>query len=321
MTNLFLVPVGGDWIDRFEKTVASPLSNLEDAPAELPQESPVRVWGTTVGEDSKKRTTFESMEPDDPILFLHDGEFIASGRVGETFEDPDLGAWLWDSPQSRFIYTVADYQEIAVPRREVWEILGYSPNYPLYGFSRTSDDAISTLLQTYNSVEEAFQDLRSGEIDDGSPSPDEPTEDTEEDEGESEEVVREHTEIQWYLIQLGLEHGYEVYVATNDQNRTYEGHRLGEDCVDSLSLTGLGFELLVVIEGERLVARVIEQECERELCRTTATIPPFEPRGTVVHQCETPLWRELFLVRLVLDDGAASTTVADVDSVAVIRDP
>lgn len=236
MSDLFLVPVGDDWIDRFRETVESPLSNPTDAPAELSQESSVRIWGTTVGEDSKKRTIFEAMEQDDLVLFLYAGEFIGSGRVGETFEDPELGAWLWDSPESRFIYTVTDYQEISVPRSEVWDVLGYSSNYPLYGFSRVSDDAISTLFQTYNSVEEAFQDFRANDSRGEEPSP---TGTPEDDEEETEdEVVREHTEIQWYLIQLGLDHGYDVYVATNDQNRTYEGHRLGEDCVDSLSLTG-----------------------------------------------------------------------------------
>jgi hypothetical protein len=124
-------------------------------------------------------------------------------------------------------------------------VLGYSPNYPLYGFSRASDDAISTLLQTYNSVEEAFQDLRDDGVSGDSPDPDQTSERPED---EIEKEVREHTEIQWYLIQLGLEHGYDVYVATNDQNLTYEGQRLGKDCVDSLSLTGFSDAAMRLIE-------------------------------------------------------------------------
>lgn len=246
MTDLFLTPIGDNWIDRFEQTVESPLSNPEDAPVDLSHESSVRIWGTTVGEDSKKRTTFEAMDQDDLVLFLHAGEFIGSGRVGETFDDPNLGEWVWDSPESRFVYTVTDYQEMSVPRSEVWDALGYSPNYPLYGFSRVSDDALSTLLQTYNSVEEAFQDFR---VDDSESEETTPTgaPDDEEEETEDEDT-REHTEIQWYLIQLGLDHGYDVYVATNDQNLTYEGSRLGEDCVDSLSLTGFSDAAMRLIE-------------------------------------------------------------------------
>jgi len=60
--------------------------------------------------------------------------------------------------------------------------------------------------------------------------------------------VREHTEIQWYLIQLGLDHGYDVYVATNDQNLTYNGQPLGDDCVDDLNLTGFSDAAMRLIE-------------------------------------------------------------------------
>lgn len=246
MTELFLVPVGDDWIDRFSETVESPLSNWEDAPVDLSHESSVRIWGTTVGEDSKKRTTFEAMEQGDLVLFLHKGEFIGSGRVGDTFESSELGEWIWDSPESQFIYTISDYQEVSVPRSVVWDVLGYSPNFPLYGFSRVSDDAISTLLQTYNSVEEAFQDFRDSHSSSSESSSTGTSDGQEKD--TTDEDVREHTEIQWYLIQLGLDHGYDVYVATNDQNLTYEGNRLGEDCVDSLSLTGFSDAAMRLIE-------------------------------------------------------------------------
>ncbi|AHG05669.1 hypothetical protein HALDL1_00340 (plasmid) [Halobacterium sp. DL1] len=76
-----------------------------------------------------------------------------------------------------------------------------------------------------------------------------------------------------------------------------------------------------MVEGDRFVIRVIEQEGECKLGRPAATISPFEARRTVIRQLETPLWRELFLVRLLLDDGAASTTVTDVDDVGISRGP
>jgi len=254
MSELFLVPVGQDWVEEYERTVASPLELEGDVPSELAGRPEVRVWGTTAG-SKKKRTTFESMAPEDPVLFLHEGEFVGSARVEETFENSDLGEWLWGTPESRFIYTLADYQEISIPRSEIWDLLDYSPNYPLYGFSRASDDALSSLLQSYNSVEEAFQSLREDEVDDASDENVETPEELTNDIRSSGETVleesgevREHTEIQWYLIQLGLEHGYDVYVATNDQNLTYEGQRLGEDCVDSLNLTGFSDAAMRLIE-------------------------------------------------------------------------
>jgi hypothetical protein len=76
-----------------------------------------------------------------------------------------------------------------------------------------------------------------------------------------------------------------------------------------------------VVEGERFVTRVVEEECERELRRTTATISPFEARGTVVHQRETPLRRESPAFGEVQDDGSAVDAEADVFDglVATIR--
>ena len=248
MTDLFLSPVGDDWIDKFDQTVDSPLDISANPPDELEGFSQLRVWGTTEGEGEKKRTTFEAMNPGDTILFLHNGDFIASGRVGETFENPDLGEWIWGTSESRFVYTVTDYQTMTVPRHEVWDLLGYSANYPLYGFSRASDDAISSLLQTYNSVEEAFQALRNeGETVTEASADTSADRTNESNDGETEQV-REHTEIQWYLIQLGLDHGYDVYVATNDQNLTYNGQPLGEDCVDDLNLTGFSDAAMRLIE-------------------------------------------------------------------------
>jgi putative restriction endonuclease len=198
MTDLFLVPVSDNWIDDYERTVASPLA-LDDPPVELAERSEVRVWGTSVGDEgSKKRTTFETMDSGDCVLFMHEGVFVGSARVSETFESRELGAWIWDEPESAFVYTLTDYKEISLPRGELWDVLDYSANYPLYGFSRASDDALSSLLQTYNSVEEAFQAFR-GEAEGGEETASEPDPDGgAADDGGTEDGddTREHTEIQ-----------------------------------------------------------------------------------------------------------------------------
>ena len=39
-------------------------------------------------------------------------------------------------------------------------------------------------------------------------------------------------------MQLGQQHGYDVHVAINDKNRTYQGERLGEGCLEELVLPG-----------------------------------------------------------------------------------
>lgn len=235
MTRLYIVPVADDWIDDFRDTVSSPVPVPANAPKDLRRADDVRIWGTTEGR--QKREFFEEMEPGDPLLFYNDGEFFAAGRVSSRFEDPEVGEVLWGTTDSRFIYTVEDYQEISVSRETVAKLLGYEEQWVPYRFLRVSPDAVNSLLQQYNSIEEAFQEFQQdGDIDGPGV------------EVETDDDPREHTEIQWQLIQLGLRHDYDVYVAKNDKNRTYDGQRLGQDCVETLNLPGFSPAVTRIIE-------------------------------------------------------------------------
>lgn len=244
MIGLYLIPVGEDWMDEFRRTAKNGLEINESAPSELQDYERVRLWGTessqpTQGGGGIKRTAFRNMESDDILLFYSGGEFFATARVEQKFENPEIGAWAWDSPESEWTYTLQDFDSVNIPREEVWDLLGYDENYHPQGYSRVSDEAIDNLLQQYNSVEEAYQDLIDGSDGD------------EEEEGEIEggsSDDSDHLEIQWKLIQLGRDHGYEVYVAKNDRNREFDGEVLGDDCVDSLSLTGFSEAAQNIIE-------------------------------------------------------------------------
>ncbi|WP_154018455.1 hypothetical protein [Halolamina rubra] len=235
MTRLYIVPIGKNWIDNFQNTVQSKVPVPDVAPDDLQREEEVRIWGTTEGR--RKRRFFEEMESGDRLLFYNEGKFFAAGRVGTAFEDEDVGKTLWNNSESRFIYTVSDYQEISVPREEVALLLGYKENWYPQRFLRVSPDAVNSLLQQYNSIEEAFQDFQADNGPDGPEKSD-----------EGKDSPREHTEIQWQLIQLGLAHGYDVYVARNDKNREYEGNRLGEDCIENLNLPGFSPAATRIIE-------------------------------------------------------------------------
>lgn len=235
VTRLYIVPVGEDWIEQFEETVSNPGPIPEAAPEDIQRADDVRIWGTTEGR--QKREFFNEMEPGDPLLFYNDGEFFAAGRVGTSFENPEIGEEFWNNAERRFIYTVEDYQEIAVPRETVAKLLGYEEQWVPYRFLRVSLDAVNSLLQQYNSIEQAFQDFQNGGEIDAPVVEIEPDVDP-----------REHTEIQWKLIQLGLLHNYDVYVAKNDKNRTYDGQRLGEGCVETLNLPGFSPAVTRIIE-------------------------------------------------------------------------
>ena len=61
MSRLYLPPVGSDWIDEFERTVAAPISLPDiELPPELEDGQEVRIWGTTEG--PQKRDYFSKME-------------------------------------------------------------------------------------------------------------------------------------------------------------------------------------------------------------------------------------------------------------------
>jgi hypothetical protein len=45
---------------------------------------------------------------------------------------------------------------------------------------------------------------------------------------EAEPAVSVHTEIQYLLLKLGADTGFDVHVARNDQSRMWKGQRLGD---------------------------------------------------------------------------------------------
>jgi hypothetical protein len=237
MNTLYLAPVGPDWIDQFNETVDSRVQVPENGPEDLQREDEIRLWGT--GSGPQKRSFFEDMSSGDVVLFYNDGEFIASGRIGTPFESDTVGEAVWEEPESTLLFTVTDYKRITLDRDRVGRLLGYSEGWYPRGFVEVSEDARNTLLQEYNSIEEAFQDFQT-EPDDNEESPSEPDEEA--------ETSREHTEIQHHLVQLGLRHGYDVYVAKNDKNREYDGERLGANCVESLKLPGFSSAATDIIE-------------------------------------------------------------------------
>lgn len=266
MTNLYLVPIGDNWISEFERTVEEPIEVIgENVPDELSDFEKIRIWGTTETDHPPKPQNFREMELGDLVLFSYEGDIFSAGRVGRTFESSEVGEWVWGNEESSWIYTITDFEEVEISSGELWDLLGYSDNYYLQGFTRVSDSAIDELLQKYTSVEEAFQNLKVSSEDTpeqkqmGVEDSIETTEESfdsetgdngmgEGEEADEKEEAREHVEIQWELIQLGLQHGYEVYVAKNDRNRTYNGNRLGEECVEQLSLTGFSNAAISIIE-------------------------------------------------------------------------
>ena len=102
------------------------------------------------------------MEPGDVLLFYHQGEFFAGGRVGRVFENSDVGELLWDNSKSRYLFTVKDFTTTVTSIETVWDILGYKGRQVVQGFTRVADDRISGLLKEYGSIKAAvFESMES----------------------------------------------------------------------------------------------------------------------------------------------------------------
>ena len=96
MTNLYLVPVGEDWISEFKRTVEEPIEVTgEDVPTELSEFEEVRLWGTTETDHPPKPQNFKEMGRGDLVLFSNKGDIFSAGRVERTFKSSKVGEWVW----------------------------------------------------------------------------------------------------------------------------------------------------------------------------------------------------------------------------------
>ncbi|WP_245634199.1 HNH endonuclease [Halalkalicoccus paucihalophilus] len=100
----------------------------------------------------------DRLESGDWILFYHSGEFIATGSVGRIFESSTVGEWLWDNPESSFIFTIENYEDTAPSIEHVWDILEYDGRQVVNGFERVRDDRVQRVLTEYGSLETALFD-------------------------------------------------------------------------------------------------------------------------------------------------------------------
>lgn len=145
----------------FERTVASPvdLSEHDGAPAALDGDE-VRLWGA--GGGSRAETSFEQMESGDLVLFYDDGEYVATGRVGETVEDEDGWATdaLWDGTEATRLFTVESFTPVAVSAAAVHGIFDYSADYTPGTLTRVADDRVENSLDAIQVAVERYAEQR-----------------------------------------------------------------------------------------------------------------------------------------------------------------
>lgn len=154
--DLFLIPVSDDWLSQYRSTVVEPVSEsfAADTPSAVAPALPARIWGATEGPQTERY--FESMSPGDWLLFYHDGGFIGGGRVGRTLEDPSVGAWLWNDPSSRYLFTFTAYRDWGPAIDRIWDALGYDGQPRVQGFMRVKPDRVAALRSDGTSLEDVL---------------------------------------------------------------------------------------------------------------------------------------------------------------------
>ena len=144
---LYLIPISDSWREAFRQTVEVPLSieRISGYPPELLSLKADRVWATTTTESDRKQSHAEAMERGDVVLFYHDGELLAGGRVSGTVVSAELGAWLWESATSKYLFGITEYTKTVPPIASVWDRLGYEGRPVVQGFQRVVADRLTEL--------------------------------------------------------------------------------------------------------------------------------------------------------------------------------
>ena len=141
--NVFLARCDADGYERTIESTVDP-SEYDDGPAALDGDA-VRLWG--VPEGKRNRNYFEAMESGDLVLFYLDDEYVASARVGTTFEDEEEWAseefWSTAAP---LVYTLEDFTEISVPGPAAHGIFEYAADYTPDALSRVADGRVDNSL-------------------------------------------------------------------------------------------------------------------------------------------------------------------------------
>jgi len=148
--NVFLVPIDPENFDRTVQSAVD-LTEYDDRPDPLADLDEVRLWA--VDDDSGNGSTFERMEEGDLLLFYHDGEYLATGRVGTAFEDEDrwVSSTFWTAFPTTRVYTITDFTAASAPKRAVNTIFDYSASYTP-GFMRVADSRVNAELSSIESA-------------------------------------------------------------------------------------------------------------------------------------------------------------------------
>ena len=103
----------------------------------------IKCWGMNCGADKYKRY-YDDLKKDDYIVFAPNksGKFKYIGKIMYKISNRTLGEELWNFKKSKnikswkYILFIYDVEEIDINKDEIFDLLGYSPKYPLFGLTK-----------------------------------------------------------------------------------------------------------------------------------------------------------------------------------------
>jgi hypothetical protein len=189
----------------------------------------IAVWGSR---DSKaNRPRFERMSPGDDILIIEGNTIKLLGKIAAKTVSPALSRELWKNIKNEeseegwdLIYFIANPLEVDLPFSVIRELFDYSSEYMLRGFSNISDAKLKEFYDQYDDLYSILQRKKLGQAI-VKKKFDVPVEKMDvpkvQEEMPESEVISEHLNMQWKLIQLGIKSGSKVWIPKSDQQQIF----------------------------------------------------------------------------------------------------
>jgi len=193
-------------------------------------ETPFAVWGARPTEGNARK--FDQMQLGDYILFVVKGKIKLIGEVAWKLKNSDLAKNFWgensDGETWENIYFIINEKELNLPAADLWKYLGYSENFAVQGLMAVDEDRVSKVENSYGGFYDVLIRLNEGKKIAHRAEVTQVVEDPSKLSIEKDEKPTDHTEIQWRLVHLAHAAKVDVWVPRSDQNKEWEGHRLGD---------------------------------------------------------------------------------------------
>lgn len=302
-------------------------SNLKQKLNRIFGNKPISVWGSR--NSPANRAKFERMSPGDDILIVEGDNIKLLGICAAKTINPDMSQELWKNLKGvstegwDLIYFIANPMEIDVPFAEFKKLFKYEQNWSLRGFTSISkekqeefyskyDDLYSILLRIKNSekieekkVDEYKEDFNNYKA-----------ELKQEDvTGILENnVLSEHTTIQWKLIRLGLKAGAKVWIPKSDQERINKNYAFNDfeeefttgidipikyvNNIDVVWKEGFRIDAAFEVENSTQIFSGLLRFSDLKIIAPNSNYPlfivaPMEKRNRLIEQIRRPTFKEL----------------------------